>query len=244
MELKRDVIVDVGMHDGKDALYYAKRGFEVIAFEANPQLCGEVEARIAGAGIHIDLRNRAISDDLGELTFYVNKFNTTWSSLDREIGSRREGSEEIKVASCRLNEELADVAERLHYVKIDIEGYDIIALRQILMLEHLPSYLSVENGSDEMIRLMHDKGYERFKLSNQKYVPYQKIPPESVHGPVVDHEFLRSSSGMWGEDLIGGWMNFENMQSVLRALSLARHKASGNLWAEAIGWFDLHAKLS
>ena len=32
-------IVDVGMHDGKDSEYYARRGYSVVAFEANPQIC-------------------------------------------------------------------------------------------------------------------------------------------------------------------------------------------------------------
>ena len=39
-------IVDIGMHDGKDTLYYASRGYKVIAYEANPELCTFVKQKL------------------------------------------------------------------------------------------------------------------------------------------------------------------------------------------------------
>ncbi len=36
--IKNDLIIDVGMHRGEDANYYLKRGYNVIAIDANPNI--------------------------------------------------------------------------------------------------------------------------------------------------------------------------------------------------------------
>lgn len=240
----RNLIVDIGMHDGKDLFYYAKRGYNVIAFEANPEMCSMVAARLSETDVTADVRNLAISDTPGEATFFVNRFNTTWSSLDKELGNRREGSYEITVQTCNLIDELSDVADQLYYVKIDIEGFDEIALGQVMNLDGFVPYISVENGSSRMLETLYDAGYSGFKFSNQRYVHTQKIPQNSPHGAQVEHTFIRSASGMFGEDLEGRWFTHDEAKRIITGLDLARNECPGNLWADAIGWFDLHAKHS
>ena len=233
-------ILDIGMNDGKDTLYYASRGYKVIAYEANPELCTFVKQKLNNELTHIDIRNKAISDEVGSLDFYVNKFNSTWSSLDKGLGNRREGSNLISVSSCRLDEELKDVDD-IFFAKIDIEGFDIVALRQILRLRNLPMYVSIENGNPKILDLFAGAGYKKFKLSNQKYIKYQKIPLNSLHGNLVDHQFLSGSSGLWGEDLDGRWFPYDEMMLALKSIGEARKLTPNNVFAEIIGWFDLHA---
>ena len=36
MTMQSDLIIDVGMHTGKDTLFYLQKGFRVVAIEANP----------------------------------------------------------------------------------------------------------------------------------------------------------------------------------------------------------------
>lgn len=235
-------VIDVGMNDGKDSEYYARRGFKVIAYEANPEVIERAGEKLAPHGDRIEVRNRAIAHEAGELTFYVNKFNDAWSSLNQTIGSRRSGSSEIRVQTVQLQTDLRPICEAIHFVKIDIEGYDEVALRQVLELPVLPTYLSVENGSRSMIERMGAAGYTGFKFSNQLYVPAQRIPADSKHGRAIEHSFLRSSSGLFGEDLQGRWLNQEEALKVIEALDAGRRLAPNNLWAETIGWFDLHAK--
>ena len=237
-----EFIVDIGMHDGKDSIYYASRGFKVIAFEANPVLCSLVSAQISSSSCPIEIRNAAISDIDGYLDFYVNSFNSTWSSLDPALGSRKGGHSLVKVRSCNLEKELAEV-ENIVYAKIDIEGYDVIALRQLMSLKRKPLYISVENGSQEMLSILKASGYEQFKLSNQKYVKFQKVPENSPHGNAVDYQFATSSSGLWGEDIEGRWFSYQEMSVLIDALTAARSLALNNLFAEAVGWFDLHATI-
>lgn len=238
--MNKKYVVDVGMHDGKDSEYYAKRGYHVIAFEANPELCA-----IAAENLkleNIEIVNRAISDLVGTTQFYINSFNSAWSSLDSSLGNRREGSKKISVDTINLSEALSQFSMDIEYVKIDIEGYDLIALRQVLGLDKMPNYISVENGSAEMIKMMRDAGYGGFKFSNQKYVQLQRVPTNSPHGHMVDHIFKPSSSGLFGEDLPGRWFTYDEALKTLEGLAYGRRVAADNLWAETVGWFDLHAK--
>ncbi len=243
MSSSEQYIIDVGMNDGKDALYYAKRGYKVIGYEANPGILDEARKMFQENGVHVDVRNKAISDSGGELKFYVNKFNHTWSSLDQNLGARREGAEEILVPACNLGTDLAEISKNIHYVKIDIEGYDEVALGQVLGLPYLPRYISVENGSNDIIGKLNGCGYEKFKFSNQRYVSAQQIPVSSQHGVVFPHTFKQSSSGLFGEDLPGRWFTTKEALSVLDGLTYGRKVAANNLWAECVGWFDLHASL-
>ena len=42
---KRKLIYDVGLHKGKDTAYYLKKGFDVIAFEADPEFVEMCEGK-------------------------------------------------------------------------------------------------------------------------------------------------------------------------------------------------------
>jgi FkbM family methyltransferase len=240
------IIVDIGMNDGTDSFYYRKRGFQVIAVEAIPDLCSAVSKKFDELGIDgVDIKNFAITDsDADEVTFYVNKFDTEWSSVDEEIGSRAEGAEKIVVPAVDVSNLLEDVSKQIRYVKIDIEGLDSVALAQIMSLPDRPPYISVENGSSDMLQTLHENGYDKFKFSNQKYTHYQTIPPYSPHGKVSDHEFPDGASGLFGEDLEGEWLSYDDAMKVQKGLNLAAQHAPNNLFAVVIGWFDLHAKHS
>lgn len=241
MNIEDQYIIDVGAHEGNDTLYYLKRGFKVISFEANPKLSADIRAKASEHGYSPDVRNKAVSDQSGELEFYVNRFNTAWSSLDAKLGSRREDADIIKVPSCRLDEELAAVDGPIHYVKIDIEGYDNVALSQVLMCDSRPRFVSVENGSQSMIELLARCGYDGFKLSNQKYVLNQTIPQNTQYKH-AEHKFEQGDSGMFGTDLPGRWLERDEALAVIEGLTLGRQAAPNNLWAATVGWFDLHAR--
>lgn len=241
--MENRVILDIGAHDGKDTLYYASRGFKVIAYEANPGLCAEITEKARIYGEKIEVRNRAISDKEGNLDFYINRFNTTWSSLDQDLGSRREGAEKILVPSARLEEEVKGLEGQIYYAKIDIEGFDEVALKQLLRLNRPPRYVSVENGSVNIIEQMEKKGYSKFFFSNQKYVYNQRIPINTKYSPIT-HTFEKGASGLFGTDLVGRWMSSDEAKNVCKGLTDGRAAAPNNLWAEVVGWFDLHARLA
>jgi FkbM family methyltransferase len=238
-------VVDVGMHDGTDSEYYARRGFRVLAFDANPELAEAGQRKFQKLGLPVEVRNRAISNTSSEeVTFFVNRHEKAWSSLNKDLGSRGSGSDEIQVKTADLGQELLAIADRIHMLKIDIEGYDLIALKQLDAAGVRPKYCSVENGGISFLEVFLQMGYRRFKLANQKYNHFMVVPKNSVHGNALDWVFARHSSGPFGNDIPSGWMTADRMREVLVGIDAGR-KAIGtsNLWAEAIGWFDMHAAL-
>ena len=78
------IVYDVGLHDGQDTDFYLKKGFKVVAIDANPAVVGAAEKRFgrAVASGRLTLLNLGITqEDRAEpLEFYVNEKITEWSS--------------------------------------------------------------------------------------------------------------------------------------------------------------------
>jgi len=75
-----DLIYDVGFHHGEDTAYYLKKGFRVVAFEANPRLAEKGRAMFADAardGRFTMVEGAVIgadewADGKRAVTFYIN----------------------------------------------------------------------------------------------------------------------------------------------------------------------------
>src|SRR5437870_2159547 len=85
-----NLIIDVGMHNGDDTAYYLHEGFNVLAIEANPQLCekGARRFRQAISQGRLTILNCAIHKRKGQLPFFINEEHTEWSSFDKSIACR------------------------------------------------------------------------------------------------------------------------------------------------------------
>ena len=88
-----DLIYDVGMHKGEDTRYYLRKGFRVVAFEANPVLVSECRARFAA-----ELQSGRLSIVEGALapaawqgdsiTFFVNQRKSVFGTIDPDFAQR------------------------------------------------------------------------------------------------------------------------------------------------------------
>ncbi len=175
------LVFDVGMHLGQDAEFYLKEGHQVVAIDADPgivaQNCNSFAREIASGQLRIV--NCAVADRDGTMPFFLSE-NSVWNSLKKGI-SDREGSfkEEISVETRTLASLLAEFGTPL-FMKIDIEGYDAVALRSLAGAEEKPTYISVETECLEegevpdeeqpleTLHLLRDLGYSGFKLIDQR----------------------------------------------------------------------------
>ena len=140
----REIIFDLGMHIGQDTAFYLAKGFRVIAVEANPLLVRDAEKHFRyeiEAGM-LTILNIGAGDREGVFPFYVNAKYSEWSSFDEEIGSR-EGCKEIINIPMVPFEKLLDSYGTPHYLKIDIEGYDMVMLERLALTDERPKYLCV-----------------------------------------------------------------------------------------------------
>src|SRR5688500_12365369 len=149
MSRSRALIYDFGMDTGEDTEYYLRKGFDVVAVEANPASCELVAERLRA---HLDsgsltILNRAIGDSAGKLPFFVCNEMSARSTASRELvalwSNEGETFHEVEVEFCAADGIAAEYGPA-YYVKIDIEGHDIICLRQLLTGGGGPEYLSFE----------------------------------------------------------------------------------------------------
>jgi len=226
------LIFDLGMNNGDDTDFYLRRGFDVVALEANPSLCEKARARFAPALAEgrLTVLNAAIWDRPGEATFHVNLDNDHWSSLD--IGwAGRDASRcrEIKVRCVTLAELSAEYGVP-YYLKIDVEGVDKAVLEQLRGAERLPLYVSVEDCrfGPQYMEILAACGYDGFKLLDQSQVP-----------ELVDNgrSFPAGASGPFGEDVPGMWRTHADMMALY---STTVRDAQGTRLAPRTHWWDIH----
>src|SRR3569832_1176848 len=77
------LIFDCGMHRAGDTEFYLKKGYRVVAVEANARLCTEAAQRLASwvdAG-QLFIVPFAITEAFGTRVFYINHTQDDWSSL-------------------------------------------------------------------------------------------------------------------------------------------------------------------
>ena len=236
---RRDLIFDFGMHNGDDTDYYLRKGFHVVAVEANPTLCALGASRFAAeiAEGRLTICNIGVAPARGELTFYINRAITEWSSFDREIASRGHPVTEIKVRAARP-EDFFKAFGVPYYCKIDIEGFDRLVVDSVAKLPVKPSYVSFENGAPRDFELLAAAGYESFLLVEQSVIPQVSLPSPSREGNTIDHAFPAGSSGPFGLDLTGEWLGVEETRAMLEK----HHRELAARAERGYDWWDLHAR--
>lgn len=226
------------MNNGDDTAYYLRQGFRVVAVEANPALAEAAGRRFADdiAAGRLTVLNRAVWDALGPVTFHVNADNDHWSSVDQSWAAREDSRlRAVQVETIGLRD-LVETFGVPHYIKVDIEGADLVALRQLTQLARRPDYVSVEDcrfGFD-YISTLRKAGYTAFKLSDQSVVPSLRDETTGAHFPV-------GASGPYADALPGPWRSYDAF--VDHYARTVRDRA-GQRMAPRTQWWDIHAALS
>ena len=115
-----------------------------------------------------------------------------------------------------------------HYIKIDIEGMDIVVLRSLFDNEIYPPYLSAELQSFEVYYLLaQSKMYRSFKLVDGETVSEKYASTDiSTKGGQIQWQFPYHSAGPYGNDIHGKWYSIDAMHVYLAHVGF--------------GWKDLH----
>lgn len=168
MPVENTLVYDIGLHVGTDTAYYLRKGFRVVAIEANPLLAEEGRRRFAAeiSDGRLTILNIGIAAEEGEAEFWVCDDWSAWSSFDREVASRdgrRHHAEIVRVVP--MGKVLAEHGLP-YYCKVDIEGNDHFVLDG-LAPGAKPDVLSVELYDHPFVDRMEALGYDRFKLIHQ-----------------------------------------------------------------------------
>lgn len=237
MACQSDLIFDIGLHRGEDTDFYLKKGFRVVAFEAEPELVAHCKARfqdeISDGRLQI-IEGAIAPEAAGErLAFYKNLQKSVWGTIDANWAERnaKTGAGSVKIDVVRV-----DVVNSFRtvgvpfYLKVDIEGADHLVLDGLHRLKDRPRYISIEAETVDLTRLvtqldaLRDLGYHGFKPVQQARVPGTKIATTTHGGAPLYYIFGDSASGPFGEDLPGTWLSYdqclEEYRRILRRFRL------------------------
>lgn len=242
---KNDLIIDLGFHNGDDTHFYLAKGYRVVAVEANTTLYLEGMGRFAkeiNSG-QLQLINKAISPEKGEVSFYIHPTNTDWSSCYHHIVTS-DGSQPqlIKVATITLHE-LYEQHGIPHYMKVDIEGADVFVAKQVSEYDVKPAFISFETSRRDFAGLfsyLYVSGYGGYQLINQMNNNGLEAEVSTLENVFFRYKFSKYSSGLFGEDLKKErWKSFEEtLSGYIKYMELKQidNKELG------LGWVDIHAK--
>jgi hypothetical protein len=112
-------------------------------------------------------------------------------------------------------------------------------VRQLRQLETLPTYISVEAISADLIDILAEVGYTEFQVVNQALF-WQFIPPQPpLEGGYVDVKFNGHMSGLFGKELPADrWFTAARIKETFLQF-LALRRVDPNL---TYGWLDFHAR--
>jgi FkbM family methyltransferase len=216
------LVYDLGMCTGEDTSAYLAGGHHVVSVEANPTLVDAARRRFAAEidGGWLDLVGCGVGDGEGSATFWINDACPVYSSFIREqaerYGTTAHGEPIPTVTLPWLLGEFGCP----EYLKIDVEGFDELVIKQLVEVDVRPRFISAEGYGSRMVNNLANLGYDRFQWVNQK-----------------DHP--EGSSGPWGEALTGRWLTADEVRPLLSEFyDTGRYKDPANT-----DWYDLHARL-
>jgi FkbM family methyltransferase len=252
----KNLIFDIGVGSGQDTYYYLKKGFNVVAVEADPiqfsYLSDVFDEEIKTN--RLILINAVASNTFDEeVTFYRNNIQQYTSSM---FPVNSESVTEFKRKTINYSS-LVNMYGVPYYCKIDIERADFNFLPDDTSL--LPVYMSVEILNNKDVAAI-DKlsllGYTQFKLVSHYYIQtlYNTYLEDGnfgnlIHeGDIFTGEFpvrlnpnnLLEWSGQFGRELSEEWFSLNDIKKMYNILTNVHSKFPPEVTGGR-GVFDCHA---
>jgi len=256
-----NLIFDVGAHQGEDSLFYLQKGFDVVAVEANPSLVSSIQKRLRTfiQNGRLKLVEGAIAEQNQSVAFFVNDSLSVWGTTCPDWAQRNEvfntASHKIDVQGVPFGDIIQENGMP-HYIKIDIEGADLLCLESLLDFDTQPNFISIESEKKSWEKLLYEfellqkLGYNRFKVVSQKHIQDQSCPPQTKEGLNINFRFEEGSSGLFGHDLPGPWLDYTEAIHVYKKIFRVYQWFGDESFINKIpklrnvfsaSWYDTHA---
>ena len=193
---KGDTVLDIGANLG----YYSRilshlvgdQGV-VLAVEPVKPILGVLKHNLRGCH-NVEIHNCALGAEEKEITMgndssrYTGYMGTGQNFvMDAENGTTDHAAQEFTAHMCR-GSELFKRLPRLDFIKCDIEGYEVVVMRDMRdIIEHHQPTVLIETGGEkrtEIVRLFEELGYVGYTLHRGRLV---SLTPESDKDIVFIH---------------------------------------------------------
>ena len=132
---KNDLCFDIGANVGRKTDIFLKLGARVVAVEPQPECIHFLQKKYR-SNARVTLVGKAVDSDIGEKNIYLSEVNSLSSlSVDwikaSQLSERCDGvtwGKQIKVETTTLDELIKRYGQP-HFCKIDVEGYELPALK-------------------------------------------------------------------------------------------------------------------
>lgn len=227
----KKIIYDFGSNNGDDIPYYLLKSDLVIAIEANPFLANLIKDRfkkeIKRGNLIVENYVCTVEDRPKMSPFFIHKTFSPLSQLPTPSETQLEQFDKVMLPSINVIDLIKKHGEPW-YIKIDLEHYDHILLNELFINNITPPYISAELHNIQVFAMMMALGkYNAFKLVDGKSVPsLYKNHCISTNNGFLTYSFPEDSSGPFGNDINGRWMDANDFFDVLAQAKL--------------GWKDIH----
>jgi len=235
----KKIIYDLGCHNGSNIPYYLLKADMVVAVDANPILCENIKTTYQKEikEKRLIVENFIITHELSgeKKPFYIFKELDVCSSIYSDYNFFYKNKKVQKSDFNEIKVETKNILDLIHkngepfYIKIDLEDYDHVILREIFNNRIAPKYISSECHKIEVFNLMigHDL-YNYFKIVKGSSVESEQYIIKSLNGEQIYYKFPPHSAGPFGEDIKGNWLpkDIFNLQFFLNG---------------GPSWVDIHA---
>jgi FkbM family methyltransferase len=234
MQVRSDLIFDIGAHTGGDAAFYLQKGFKVVAVEPYPPHFEHLRQRfaqyISAGSFHVE--PFGIGKVAGEGTLFIHESHSEWHRSEKDPNSPSFGK--LKPESVRyiLMSKLFEKYGVPYYLKIDIEGSDWLAITAI-GAERKPVFVSFEVHQETELCLEHllFNGYRSFQIVEQSKHRLTLPPFPPREGEFAKYQFDAFCSGLFGRELPSEWCDIKSIRAQF-PLDWSGHR-----------WYDIHASV-
>jgi FkbM family methyltransferase len=231
------LIFDVGLHRGEGTDFYLQKNFRVVAVEANPEHADFCRTRFKTAidqnrlkiiqGAIVDAKT--LAPQQRKISFYRNESGSGWGTIRSDWAERNRKAD---MPSTLIEVDIIDFTEVLvehgipHYMKVDIEGCDMICVEALRRFRERPAYVSIESDKTSLKAIRHEidqlasLGYDMFQAVEQSAVEALAPPFPAREGNYVPHHFDSASSGLFGAELNGRWFSRSDILRLYRFIRI------------------------
>ena len=235
------IIYDVGASNGQNIPYYLLKANKVVAVEADYRVCNLIREKfpdeIKSGRLAVENCAATHLETSETVIFHFHKKHSVLNQLPEPVEHTNpmlapDMYQKAAVQSRPLHEIIKQHGHP-YYIKLDVENYDAYLIKALFDRKIYPQLISAEAHRRETVDAIFEHSvYQAFKIIDGPTV--SRVYDNSLIQPAgsatkVRYSFPAASAGPFGDDILGPWLNRQELLTELERVGF--------------GWKDVHARL-